>query len=83
MLLSKSVSGLLFAFTNNHEWMLIGVDFYLDIRRFDAHVIPLEGPTGLLTRVEKLLNAAPPPALSETEKRELLDSFVKVVLQNS
>lgn len=53
------------------------------MRRFDAHAIPLEGPSGLITRVEKLLNAAPPPGLDEREKQELLDRFIKVVLQNT
>lgn len=57
--------------------------FHADIRRFDAKTIPFDGQAGLITRVEKLLNAAPPPGLSEGEKQELLDRFIKVVLQNA
>lgn len=54
-----------------------------DIRRFDAQLIPFDGPSGLITGVEKLLNSAPPPGLDEREKRELLDRFIQVVLQNT
>lgn len=54
-----------------------------DIRRFDAQSIPFEGPGGLMIRVEKLLDAAPPPRLQEREKLELLDRFIKVVLNIS
>lgn len=54
-----------------------------DIRRFDAQVIPFEGPGGLMIRVEKLLDAAPPPRLHEREKLELLDRFIKVVLHTT
>lgn len=57
--------------------------FFPDIRRFDSQVIPLDGPGGLKTRVENLLDAAPPPRLHEREKLELLDRFIKVVLHTT
>ncbi|KAG2156275.1 hypothetical protein DEU56DRAFT_975871 [Suillus clintonianus] len=46
------------------------------VHRFDAHLIPLEGPRGLLARIEKLLTAA---SISQTEKAELLDQFARFV----
>lgn len=46
------------------------------VHRFDAHLIPLEGPRGLLARVEKLLIAS---SVSQTEKVELLDQFARFV----
>lgn len=49
---------------------------YADVHRFDAHLIPLEGPRGLLARVEKLLIAS---SVSQTEKVELLDQFARFV----
>lgn len=49
---------------------------YADVHRFDAHLIPLEGPRGLLARVEKLLTTSP---MSQTEKAELLDQFTRFV----
>ena len=57
--------------------------FVVDIRRFDAQLIPFDGPSGLITRVEKLLNNAPPPTLDESEKQELMDRFIRVVLQHA
>ncbi|KIJ70159.1 hypothetical protein HYDPIDRAFT_104828 [Hydnomerulius pinastri MD-312] len=42
------------------------------VRRFDAHIIPLNGPTGLLTRVEKLLTSS---TLSERERDNLMAEF--------
>lgn len=46
------------------------------VHRFDAHLIPLEGPRGLLARIEKLLTAS---SVSQTEKVELLDQFARFV----
>ncbi|KAG0709855.1 hypothetical protein DFH29DRAFT_870101 [Suillus ampliporus] len=46
------------------------------VHRFDAHLIPLEGPRGLLARVEKLLTASP---ISQAEKAELLVQFTRFV----
>ena len=53
----------------------------LDVHRFDAHDIPFDGPTGIVARVERLLRTA--PDLSEEGKKRLLDSFVRIVLQNA
>lgn len=68
------------------EFLFISIiltDPSIDIRRFDTQVIPFDGPGGLVTRVEKLLDTAPPPRLQEREKYELLDRFIKVVLHNT
>ncbi|KAG1755470.1 hypothetical protein EDB19DRAFT_1661586, partial [Suillus lakei] len=46
------------------------------VHRFDAHLIPLDGPRGLLARIEKLLTAS---SISQTEKVELLDQFARFV----
>ncbi|KAG2349127.1 hypothetical protein BDR05DRAFT_956505 [Suillus weaverae] len=46
------------------------------VHRFDAHLIPLDGPQGLLARVEKLLTAS---SVSQAEKVELLDQFARFV----
>ncbi|KAF5388075.1 hypothetical protein D9615_000585 [Tricholomella constricta] len=51
------------------------------VHRFDAHDIPFEGPAGIVARVERLLMTA--PDLSEEGKQQLLDSFVRVVLQHA
>ncbi|KAG6810955.1 hypothetical protein H0H92_009658 [Tricholoma furcatifolium] len=51
---------------------------YVD--QFDAHEIPFDGPTGIVNRVERLLMSA--PRLSEDRKRQMLDNFVRVVLQH-
>jgi hypothetical protein len=52
-----------------------------DVHRFDAHDIPFDGPTGIVARVERLLETA--PDLGEEGKQRLLDSFVRVILQNA
>ncbi|OJA19301.1 hypothetical protein AZE42_00452 [Rhizopogon vesiculosus] len=46
------------------------------VHRFDAHLMPLEGPRGLLARIEKLLTAS---QISQTEKVELLAQFARFV----
>ncbi|KAG2042208.1 hypothetical protein BDR03DRAFT_944811 [Suillus americanus] len=46
------------------------------VHRFDAHLIPLEGPRGLLTHVKNLLTTS---SVSQTEKVELLDQFARFV----
>ncbi|KAJ7876247.1 hypothetical protein B0H13DRAFT_1632301, partial [Mycena leptocephala] len=51
------------------------------VHRFDAHEIPFDGPTGIVTRVERLLRKA--HHLGEDARKELLDSFVKLILQNA
>ncbi|KAI9452587.1 hypothetical protein F5148DRAFT_1235691 [Russula earlei] len=52
------------------------------VRRFDADLIPLEGPSGLLGRVECLLDKAPGRHIGVCEKRELLDDLVRIVREN-
>ncbi|KAF9247398.1 hypothetical protein BU15DRAFT_58220 [Melanogaster broomeanus] len=47
-----------------------------DVHRFDAHIIPLEGPAGLLTRVEKLLTDS---GLSERDRIKLMARFTNFV----
>jgi hypothetical protein len=53
----------------------------VDVHRFDAHAIPFDGPTGIITRVERLLDTA--PNLDGEEKRALLDRFIRIILQNA
>ena len=49
------------------------------MRRFDAELIPLQGPSGLLGRVERLLDKTPVRHVGVREKDELLDDLVKIV----
>jgi len=49
------------------------------VRRFDAELIPLHGPSGLLGRVERLLDKTPVRQVGAREKVELLDDLVKIV----
>ncbi|KAJ7184192.1 hypothetical protein C8R46DRAFT_1298607 [Mycena filopes] len=51
------------------------------VHRFDAHEIPFDGPTGIITRVERLLRKA--QHLGDDERERLLDSFVKLILQTA
>ncbi|KLO19875.1 hypothetical protein SCHPADRAFT_885121 [Schizopora paradoxa] len=47
------------------------------VTRFDAQIIPLNGPSGLIVRVQRLLeNSA--PLVDERRKRQLLDTFIRV-----
>ncbi|KAH9986324.1 hypothetical protein BJV74DRAFT_951929 [Russula compacta] len=52
------------------------------VRRFDADLIPLEGPSGLLGRVGRLLDKAPVRHVGAREKREMLDDLVRIVREN-
>lgn len=54
--------------------------FCVDVYRFDAHAIPLEGPSGLLCAASRLLDNA--ATLDERSKRTLLDRFVRFVQEN-
>ena len=58
------------------------VSWWIDVRRFDAELIPLHGPSGLLGRVERLLDKAPVRHVGAREKGELLDDLVKIVHEN-
>ncbi|KAJ8515340.1 hypothetical protein ONZ45_g7238 [Pleurotus djamor] len=51
------------------------------VRRFDAKQIPLDGPTGILACVERLLSRT--PNLDRAGKDRLLDSFMRIILQNA
>ncbi|KAJ7639052.1 hypothetical protein FB45DRAFT_904599 [Roridomyces roridus] len=51
------------------------------VHRFDAHEIPFDGPTGIVNRVERLLRKA--KNLDDDERARLLDSFIKLILQNA
>ncbi|KAJ7752728.1 hypothetical protein DFH07DRAFT_516569 [Mycena maculata] len=51
------------------------------VHRFDAHEIPFDGPTGIVTRVERLLRKV--QHIDDSERARLLDSFVKLILQNA
>ncbi|KAJ7257938.1 hypothetical protein B0H12DRAFT_1015169 [Mycena haematopus] len=51
------------------------------VHRFDAHEIPFDGPTGIVTRVERLLRKA--QHLGDDARQELLDSFIKLILQTA
>ncbi|KAG6378649.1 hypothetical protein JVT61DRAFT_12919 [Boletus reticuloceps] len=46
------------------------------VRSFDAHIIPLEGPSGLLASVEKLVAES---GLSERERKKLMSEFTVFV----
>ena len=56
---------------------------HTDVRRYDADLLSLEGPAGLLSRVKRLLDVAPTSGAgletSEWEQRELLNDLVKIV----
>lgn len=48
------------------------------VRRYDAQIIPLEGSSGLLARVQRLLETSA-PRIDERRKRVLYDNFCRVV----
>ncbi|CAK5262847.1 unnamed protein product [Mycena citricolor] len=49
------------------------------VHRFDAHEIPFDGSTGIVTRVERLLKKA--RHLSDDERARMMDSFIRIILQ--
>jgi len=51
-------------------------------RKFDAETIPLEGASGLLGHVERLLDTAPTRLVGASERRQLLDDLVRTVREN-
>jgi hypothetical protein len=65
----------------NHLFLVSDNLATADVRRFDAKAIPFDGPTGIVTRVETLLDSA--PGMSVREKQDLMDSFIRLILQNS
>ncbi|KAI9056510.1 hypothetical protein FKP32DRAFT_1670301 [Trametes sanguinea] len=50
---------------------------FVDVHRFDANAIPLDGPYGLLAHIERLLDDA--PGVDQRRKRVLLDRLLRVV----
>ncbi|KAJ7648504.1 hypothetical protein B0H17DRAFT_958922 [Mycena rosella] len=52
-----------------------------DVHGFDAHEIPFDGPTGIVTRVERLLRKA--QHIDDAERERLLDAFVKLILRSA
>lgn len=56
--------------------------FYLiDVHCFDAHEIPIDGPTGIIAHAERLLDTA--GHISLAERRQLLDRLVRIILQRA
>jgi hypothetical protein len=51
-----------------------------DVRQFDAHEIPFDGPSGIVERVERLLKNA---SNVGQDNRAILDKFVRIILQNA
>ncbi|KIP10657.1 hypothetical protein PHLGIDRAFT_208600 [Phlebiopsis gigantea 11061_1 CR5-6] len=47
------------------------------VHRFDAHAMPLDGPTGLISAASRLLDTA--ATLDERSKKALLDNFTRFV----
>jgi hypothetical protein len=52
-----------------------------DVHRFDAHAIPFDGPTGIVPRVERLLERS--FRVDDEGRRDLMDRFIRVILQNA
>ncbi|KAJ3559094.1 hypothetical protein NM688_g546 [Phlebia brevispora] len=50
------------------------------VHRFDAQAIPLDGPYGLISHAERLLDNA--ATLDERRKQDLLDRFIRLVREN-
>lgn len=53
-----------------------------DVRRYDAQIMPLEGSSGLLVRVQRLLDMSA-PRIDDRRKRDLMQQFTRVVSQTS
>jgi hypothetical protein len=51
------------------------------VHQFDAHAIPFDGPSGIVPRVEKLLERS--FRLDNIGRRDLMDQFIRVILQNA
>lgn len=75
--LSKPVS--LQQFCTSTFVLTIGCIF-IDVHRFDAGAIPLQGPYGLIAAASRLLDTA--GTLDERHKRALLDRFIRFVQEN-
>ncbi|KAK7470414.1 hypothetical protein VKT23_001840 [Stygiomarasmius scandens] len=51
------------------------------VLQFDAHEIPFDGPNGIISRAERLLDKT--SNLEDDNKRRLVDSLVRIILQNA
>ncbi|KAI4526598.1 hypothetical protein K525DRAFT_258779 [Schizophyllum commune Loenen D] len=51
------------------------------VHRFDAKDIPFDGPTGIVSRVERLLNRQ--PHLTDESRKQMLNTLVKIILRNA
>lgn len=52
----------------------------IDVHRFDAQAIPLDGPYGLISHARRLLDST--NCLDEKGKQALLDRFIRFVREN-
>lgn len=52
-----------------------------DVHKFDAHEIPFDGPTGIVTLVEDLL--AVRSHLDGDKKQRLVDKFIRILLSQA
>ncbi|KAF9268185.1 hypothetical protein L218DRAFT_994937 [Marasmius fiardii PR-910] len=50
------------------------------VHQFDAHEIPFDGPTGIVTRIERLLSKA--STLGPEDQRNLMNKLIRVILHN-
>ncbi len=71
----KNCQWLLLTERSRAGWLTFLVDL-VDVHRFDANAIPLDGPYGLLVHVERLLDDA---GLDQKGKHDLLRRFLRVV----
>ena len=63
-------------------WGTLSLDaFFQDVHQFDAHEIPFDGPTGIVARVNRLLDSA--PGLGIEARQHLLDKFIRIILQQA
>ncbi|KIY69751.1 hypothetical protein CYLTODRAFT_420436 [Cylindrobasidium torrendii FP15055 ss-10] len=51
------------------------------VHQFDAQEIPFDGPTGIVARVERLLENS--SNLTDDRKRRLVDNLVRIILHNT
>ncbi len=55
----------------------------IDVHRFDAHEIPIDGPHGIIARARRLLDRCSRMTLTEGQKDRLTDDLFKIILQNA
>lgn len=57
------------------------IDDSIDVHRFDAQEIPIDGPDGIIARARRLLDRS--RNLTETQKNALSDDLFKVILRSA